>query len=385
MRRSVRYGLYAAVLAGVVGATVAWARVDKTVELRVDGESYKMHTVASNVRGVLLAAHYPVGAHDVLAPALNAKVRNGTTIVLRRGRLLHLHIDGKPRTIWVTAPTVAEALTELGYSNADYSSVSRDRRLPLSPTSIELRSPKRVTIRVDGKSRAVTTTDGSVSSLLMDLGISVGKQDVLSATQNSQLRDGEEIMVTRIKSGHVVATRPAPYPTTRVKDPTMLVGQSKVVRHGKNGVERVTYAIVYVDGHQVGRTIVHRVYTVRPIARLIKVGSKPKPAPPPIVVDPGSAQDVARNLAAQRGWGSDQFSCLYQLWSNESGWRVNATNSSSGAYGIPQALPGDKMAAYGADWQTNATPQIKWGLDYIAGRYGTPCGAWSWWQANGWY
>ena len=57
----------------------------------------------------------------------------------------------------------------------------------------------------------------------------------------------------------------------------------------------------------------------------------------------------------------------------------------SGAYGIPQALPGDKMAAYGSDWQTNAATQIKWGLAYIAGRYGTPCDAWSFWQSNGWY
>jgi len=72
------------------------------------------------------------------------------------------------------------------------------------------------------------------------------------------------------------------------------------------------------------------------------------------------------------------------MWGHESGWRVNAANP-SGAYGIPQALPGDKMASYGADWQTNPTTQIKWGLDYIGGRYSTPCGAWSFWQSNGYY
>jgi resuscitation-promoting factor RpfB len=86
-----------------------------------------------------------------------------------------------------------------------------------------------------------------------------------------------------------------------------------------------------------------------------------------------------------RGWGADQFECLLQLWGHESGWRVNAQNSGSGAYGIPQALPGSKMAAFGADWQTNPATQIAWGLSYISGRYSTPCGAWSSWQANGWY
>ena len=72
------------------------------------------------------------------------------------------------------------------------------------------------------------------------------------------------------------------------------------------------------------------------------------------------------------------------LWNHESGWRVHAANG-SGAYGIPQALPGSKMGSAGPDWQNNAETQIKWGLGYIASRYGTPCGAWSSWQANGWY
>ncbi len=384
MRRSVKYGLYAAVLAGVVGATVAWAKVDKTVTLRIDGQQQKFHTVATNVQGVLTAARYPVGSHDVVAPGLDSRVHNGSTIVLRRGRLLHLNVDGQRRDIWVTAPTVADALGQLGYPAADFSSVSRDVRLPLSPTQIELRSPKRVTIIADGKARTVTTTAGSVTELLGDLGIAVGKQDLLSATSSAQLRDGERILVTRIKSGTVFAKRPVPFSTKHVADPTMTVGDTKLVKHGKNGVEKVTYAVVRVDGKQIGKTIVGRTVIVKPVAAVLKVGTKPKPGPPPIHVDPGSAQDIGKQLAAQRGWGDDQFSCLYQLWGHESGWRVNASNP-SGAYGIPQALPGDKMAVYGDDWQTNPTTQIKWGLNYIAGRYSTPCGAWSFWQSNGWY
>ena len=81
---------------------------------------------------------------------------------------------------------------------------------------------------------------------------------------------------------------------------------------------------------------------------------------------------------------TSQWGCLDDLWYRESGWVYNAENA-SGAYGIPQALPGSKMASAGADWQTNPTTQIKWGLGYIKGRYGTPCDAWGFWQANGWY
>ncbi|WP_285138022.1 lytic transglycosylase domain-containing protein [Microbacterium sp. lyk4-40-TSB-66] len=100
---------------------------------------------------------------------------------------------------------------------------------------------------------------------------------------------------------------------------------------------------------------------------------------------PAGAQATARGMLASRGWGDDQFSCLVSLWNKESGWNYQAYNASSGAFGIPQALPGSKMSSAGADWETNATTQISWGLGYISGRYGDPCGAWSHSQSTGWY
>jgi hypothetical protein len=138
------------------------------------------------------------------------------------------------------------------------------------------------------------------------------------------------------------------------------------------------------------------------------VTEKPKPPPPPpapapaaasgssssgssgysapvAVADPGSAQAIAAQMLASRGFGTDQFDCLVALWNKESGWRVDASNSSSGAYGIPQALPGSKMASSGSDWATNPATQIDWGLGYITSRYGSPCGAWQHSVDNGWY
>lgn len=110
------------------------------------------------------------------------------------------------------------------------------------------------------------------------------------------------------------------------------------------------------------------------------------PSYPSGPANPSGAQAIARDLmASMYGWGDDQFGCLVDLWNKESGWNVYATNPSSGAYGIPQALPGSKMGTAGADWQTNAATQIKWGLGYISGRYGTPCGAWSHSASVGWY
>lgn len=98
------------------------------------------------------------------------------------------------------------------------------------------------------------------------------------------------------------------------------------------------------------------------------------------------AKATAEQIAASDyGWGADQFSCLDSLWTKESGWNYQAFNASSGATGIPQALPGSKMASAGSDWQTNARTQIVWGLGYIASVYGSPCAAWSHSQSVNWY
>jgi hypothetical protein len=100
---------------------------------------------------------------------------------------------------------------------------------------------------------------------------------------------------------------------------------------------------------------------------------------------PRSAKAIARVMVAGHGWKSGQFGCLVKLWDKESGWHHTAHNSSSGAYGIPQSLPGSKMATAGEDWRTNPKTQIRWGLRYIDDRYGSPCAAWAHSRSHGWY
>jgi hypothetical protein len=98
-----------------------------------------------------------------------------------------------------------------------------------------------------------------------------------------------------------------------------------------------------------------------------------------------ASQDFARIQLDAAGFGPEQFTCLVDLWNRESRWNHRAENSSSGAYGIPQSLPGKKMASAGADWETNPETQIRWGLGYISSRYGSPCDAWAHSEAKGWY
>ncbi len=407
MLRSVKFGIYGAVLAGVVGGSAAWHAVDKSVTLYVDGHATSVHTTASDVAGVLASAGYRAGAHDLLAPSAHSSVQDGSTVIYKRGRLLRLDVDGVSRDVWTTAPTVAVALNQLGMTSGNYISVSRSTRLPLHPTDIAIRTPHLVQIRQGGTTNDITTTAQTVGQLIDQLGIQVGSSDRVSVAMGDALDNGMVIGITRVHEATVSAMRTVPYQTTRVKDGTLTTGLTKVVTPGRNGLVQINYAAVYVDGKLTGKKRIDTV-TVRPAtARVEKVGTKPLPATfasgtrsgsssrsdgtsttraAPIAVTPGSAQDIARAMLADRGMGEVQFGCLVEMWNHESGWRVDAYNAGSGAYGIPQSLPGSKMASAGADWRTNPATQITWGLDYIASRYGTPCGAWAAWQAHGgWY
>ena len=402
MLRSVKYGLHGAVLAGLAAAPLVWTSVDKSVHLVVDGHAIAVHTTASRVGDVLQAAGYRVSAHDLVAPAPKSAVHDGSRIVLRRGRLLHLTVDGRRADVWTTAPTVAQALSELGYGSSDAVSVSRSRRLPLTPTDVAIRTPQLVTIVHDGTSQEVTTTDATVGELLTDLEITVGPADRLSPAPDAALSAGAVVRIQRVATRLVSTVHNVPFSTKRQRDSSLFVGTTNVVHPGRSGKVRITYSVVYVDGKPVGRTKISTVTVRKASPRVLAIGAKRvvrhkaadsgssggnDPAPPPNVPtpSPGSAKAIAKQLLADRGWGDAQFSCLVTLWNHESGWRVHAANP-SGAYGIPQALPGSKMASAGPDWQDSAETQIKWGLGYIKSRYGTPCGAWSSWQSQGgWY
>ena len=325
MRRSVMYGLCGFALAGVVGGTVAWASVDdtKTVNLKVDGESKEIHTTAKTVGSALTKAGYPVGAHDVVAPAATAKLHNGSEVVLKRGRLLHLKVDGQQRDIWVTTPTVADALAQLGYTTSDFTSVSRDKRLPLSPTAIEVRSPKKITIIHDHKKQAVTTTDATVRALFAHLGIKVGWADHLSAKPTAVLRNGQKIVLQRVTRKYVTQRESIGYSTKKQQDSSMYKDQSTVVSDGKPGTASVRYEVVYIDGKVVGKERVSSKTLTAPVSKIEKIGTKTRPAPP---APPPSSGGGASPPANTSGLNWDAVAAC------ESGgnWHINTGN---GFYG----------------------------------------------------
>jgi len=385
LHRNLKFGLYGLVLAGLLGGTASWATAsDRTVNLRVDGQDRRVHTTAADVRGVLSAAHIAVGEHDLIAPDLNSQVSDGAAIVVRRGHLLHLVVNGVARDVWVNADSVDEALGQLGYGAQTLVSVSRSKRLDSSATSLSITSPKLVTFKVDGKSLPVLSFGPTVREALAQAHLRLAPHDEISAKVTSPVRDREVVTIHRVTYKYTVAKQGVPFGSIRQNDPNRAVGDNAVVTAGRDGLKQVTYQLRFVDGKLVSRIVYDDRVIQGAVSQRIAVGTQQAAPASSGPVASGTAQQIAASMVSARGWGNDQFSCLVSLWNKESGWRTNAANP-SGAYGIPQALPGSKMASAGSDWQTSASTQISWGLGYIAGVYGTPCSAWAHSQATNWY
>jgi len=172
------------------------------------------------------------------------------------------------------------------------------------------------------------------------------------------------------------------------RDKSLPKGKKVVRRSGTAGKAVVVYQVRSVNGVEVSRSQVRRSIVIAPTTKVVAVGVAPSadPSVSAVAVPPGSAKAFAQSYIADKyGWGNDQFGCLVELWDRESHWNAHAHNSGSGAHGIPQAMPGSKMSQFGADWYNNPQTQIKWGANYIDGRYGNPCGALGHSNSTGWY
>jgi resuscitation-promoting factor RpfB len=377
--RSAKLCLYALALIGLVAGAASIVGLDRKVTVAVDGQSRDVVTSAATVQGVLRDADLTVGAHDVVAPAASTPVHAGSLVQLHRGRMLRLDVDGARRDVWTTELTVDQALADLGYGAGQPVGVSRDKRLPLGITDVDVAMPKSVSINADHKHHTVTTSAPTVAGVLAGAHVTLGAHDRVMPSRTARPTPGMKIVVKRVSFRTSTTYRTVHYSTRTVHTSHLYIGTTKIVRAGKNGTARITYRLVYVDG-KLYRTIKASTKIVRkPVSRVMYVGTR-KPAGN----SPTAAKAQARSMVAARGWDSTQYSCLVSLWNKESGWRVHAANP-SGAYGIPQALPGAKMASAGPDWQDSAHTQINWGLGYIASHYGTPCGAWAHSQATNWY
>jgi uncharacterized protein YabE (DUF348 family) len=274
--------VYGVVTAALVGGTVAYVTADKTVAVSVDGQVTTMQTFASSVSSVLHRAGVKVGAHDSVSPALSAKVHDGNTISIERGRQLDLTIDGQARDVWVTATSVDEALQQAGL-RAQGAAVSADRsaRVPLNGMAIDIELPHTVTVVVDGGTRTLISTKTTVGAVLAEAGIAVSASDQVSVPLDARPVGGMTVVIVRISSGQQLTTSSIPFTTSTKSDSSILVGTKVVAQPGKNGTLERTYQLTFTNGVQTAKALVGERISVPAVQQIIAVGTKPKPVPKP--------------------------------------------------------------------------------------------------------
>ncbi|HEY1627867.1 MAG TPA: lytic transglycosylase domain-containing protein [Streptosporangiaceae bacterium] len=208
------------------------------------------------------------------------------------------------------------------------------------------------------------------------------KRSFLSAKRSRKIAIATAGALTLATAVSLAATLPAgssPAPASADAAYTTTIGQQAAAQSSSDGVGQ---AVMLTRMHSLQaerqqQQLVAEKAAAAKAAAAKAAAAKAAAAKAAVTTPSGSPEQIAERMLSQFGWSSSQFSCLQPLWEHESGWSVTAENPTSGAYGIPQSLPAAQMASAGADWQNNAATQIRWGLTYIQGRYGSPCGAWA--------
>jgi uncharacterized protein YabE (DUF348 family) len=349
------------------------------------GEDKVILSNDATIGDVLNDAGITLDSHDAVEPVVSQKlIATEYQVNIYRARPVTV-IDGSTRQKIVTAYQTAEQITKdagISLYPEDTTTLTRSDDILADGAGLELRITRAVpfTFTLYGSSSTVRTQAKTVGDMLKEKGITLGASDRVSVPVTTAITNGMEVRVWREGKQTITVEEPIAFDTTQIKDADRDYGYKAVQTAGVDGKKNVTYEVEIQDGVEVSRTPIANLTTLAPSNQVEIIGAK-LPTP----TNPTENQALGHIMMLNAGYGEDQWSCLYTLWSHESGWRTVAGNSSSGAYGIPQALPATKMASYGADYLTNAQTQIAWGLDYIKGRYGSPCSAWDSWQIKGWY
>ncbi|NUS81332.1 MAG: DUF348 domain-containing protein [Streptomyces sp.] len=325
----------ALVVAALAGGTSAFVAEDKAVRLSVDGSARTLHTYAGDVAELLADEGVDVGAHDLVAPAPEADLVSGDRIAVRYGRPVTLTVDGERRRVWTTAHTVDGALRQLGVrAEGAHLSASRSAAISRRGLDLDVRTERTVTFMADGRERTLRTNAATVADALAEAGIALRDQDTTSVPQESFPRDGQTISVMRITGREEVRDRAIPFPTFRRADPTVLQGTELVAAVGEPGVERTTYLVRTVNGvRQRPRKLKTRVVR-RPVAHVVRVGTKPRPPQPVAGAEGLDWQAMARCESGGRPNAVDdsgRYGGLYQL--DQGTWQ------NLGGQGRPQDAP----------------------------------------------
>jgi uncharacterized protein YabE (DUF348 family) len=357
----------------VVAGSAGVAYYDKAVEVSVDGQPTSVHVLGSTVADVLDKKDIVVGPHDVVVPSLASSVSDGDHISVRYGRKLTVTVDGQTKEYWTTATTVDSALKDLGIrAEGAVLSASRSQPLGRGGLTLAVSTPKKVTFVADGKTRTVTSTSSTVFGLLAELGVTKKLDDVVSPAMPTALDDDMRVVLKRVVIKKVRSTQAIGYSTTQQKDSSLYKGQSKVVTAGKKGSKVVVRQKTWVDGKLTKNTVVSQKVTRKPVAAVVKVGTKARPAT-------SSSSGTSRSAGNTSGAGINMANAA--MWDRiaqcESGgnWHINTGN---GYYGGLQFATASWLANGGDDFASRADLASRAEQITIANRYYAKAGLGPW-------
>ncbi len=338
MSKKIAFAILSATLTlGLVIGSVAYASARKSVTVSVDGKEHTVSTFGGTVEDVLDDEGIDLGAHDAVAPSPSSKVDDGTRIAVSYGRQLKLNVDGDRQTYWTTATTVDDALDQVGQRIAAGSELSASRSSSIGRDGMQLvvSTPKDVVLKVGShKKKAVTTTGLTVTEALLDQGVKLGEDDVVTPKRNATIDDGTKIYVTRLFAKKTIVTESVPFSTDVREDDSMYTDQSRVVREGEAGAAKVTYKIVRANGELVRKRELERVLLRAPVAQVEVHGTKSRPTPPST---PSPAGDSVWDAIAECESGGN--------------WAINTGN---GYYGGLQFSAGTWTAYGGGAYASTA-------------------------------
>jgi uncharacterized protein YabE (DUF348 family) len=353
---------------------LARAESSKLVSLTADGKNRVVTTDAATVGEVLDRAGITLEKGDMVEPAASTPIPRGFfNINVYRGQLYRI-VDGASSTSVRSAhqsPQLIAADAGITIYPEDIVGTTQVRDFvgaEVVGQNIIINRAKVFHVLADGKQMSLRSQKPTIGEALVDKNVPLGVQDTVEPSMGSGLVSGADVKITRVSQAVATQEIKLPHGSRTVADNTMLKGTRQVRTAGADGKKAVTYRIHYHDGVEVSRETLKVSDESAPVTEVIAVGTK--------VVYASEAVALAADMAGERGWVDGQWDALYALWNRESGFNPNAVNGNSGACGIPQANPCSKIT------DKSVGGQIKWGLDYIAGRYGTPTKAWAYWQSN---
>lgn len=352
----------------------------RVVTLSIDGKRRSVVSSSATVGGILEENSIKMEAGDVVEPATdtavdqpnyNINVYKATpAVVVDQGKFIQV-VTGYRSARKIAA---AAGVTLYPEDTADLSQVQDFQSARTVGYKVTIDRALPVQLIVNGQVVNVRTHETTVGALLKEKGIGYEPKDLQGAAPETLLSNGLRVVLAKISQEPQTVIEDITPGIQTVLDANLTAGVIQNKRDGVPGKQQVTYLINRTNGQETGRSVLEQRVITPAIDRIEVRGTK--------TVNNGTSGDavtIGQQLAAQRGWTGAQWDALYLLWMRESGWNPNSFNSSSGACGIPQALPCSKIT------DKSIHGQVTWGLNYVQGRYGNPVAAYSHWRSYGWY